>query len=280
MAENIITVNTKTLGGIQLHTKEKYCDYDINVDTQTAEASIFDGSLSSYSNDKIITLRPNAFRGQDKLKSINLPACTKIGASAFYDCPMGVLGSTIIFPEVQKLTGTYNFYCSGSTSTTTGDTIAELILPKLTTIETFSSNFENRRNLRKLILPNLEPKSITQSIESRAFRDCVWLEALVLGGEKFFPLGSTDAFANTGVNNKYHNKKFTLYVREYDLDGNVLPSQYENATTWNAVKGLGEVKTIKQFFEDYDPEYSIYWEYLKDCIPFSEWPESKLYDQE
>ena len=276
MAENIIEVNATELGGIELHTAEKYCDYNIKVDTQEIEASILKSGLTSYSNDKIIDLRPYAFADQQDLKSINLPNCTSIAKYAFYNCR---LDGTVLLPELKKLIGTSNFKVpSGGQEWKT----KEIILPKLTTIDTFSSNFENRRELRKIILPCLEPKNSTQSIESKTFRDCVWLEALVLGGEKFFPLGSTDAFTNTGVNNTGHNKKFTLYVREYDLNGDNLPEKYKNASTtnWNSVKSLGEVKTIKQFFEDYDPTYSIYWEYLKNCIPVSEWPENKLNNEE
>ena len=51
-----------------------------------AVTKILSGTITSYSNNSIGTLRSNAFRDSLCLTDITFPACTSIGADAFYGC--------------------------------------------------------------------------------------------------------------------------------------------------------------------------------------------------
>lgn len=51
-----------------------------------AVTKILSGTITSYSNNSIGTLRSNAFRSSVSLTDITFPACTHIGLDAFYGC--------------------------------------------------------------------------------------------------------------------------------------------------------------------------------------------------
>ena len=75
-----------------------------------AEDGIIMGTISRYTNERIMSIRRYAFYGYSGLTSISFPACTSIGGYAFYSCT-GL--KTISFPACTSI-GTYAFYsCAG-----------------------------------------------------------------------------------------------------------------------------------------------------------------------
>lgn len=50
------------------------------------EKLLIEGTISSYFNSQITTLRPHAFRSCSSLSRVELTNCITIGSSAFYDC--------------------------------------------------------------------------------------------------------------------------------------------------------------------------------------------------
>ena len=234
-------------GTITLATEYKYCDRDIDINVSTPNAdALLDGTITSYSNDTLDTLRPYAFYKCENLTSVDLPQCKTIGSHAFYAAHKL---PKIILPEVTTITGTYNFadYKEGRNFTT-----KEIILPKLTSISNFEYTFKNRRGVNNLIFPSLGNNEIPV-IRYHAFRDCVHLNALVFGGANMIKLETADAFSYTGVNSPL---PLFLYVREN------LINSYTSDSNWAQMIGEGkrisEVKSLEDFFAEYGESYRQY----------------------
>lgn len=79
------------------------------------EAAIIDGTISGdYTNDKVVSVKNNAFAECENLTSVSLPNCTSIGSSAFYNCTN--LGQVDI-PVCTKIGSNAFYMCYGALST-------------------------------------------------------------------------------------------------------------------------------------------------------------------
>ena len=68
-------------------------------------AAYLNGTLTSYSSTAVTSLYQDAFREDSVLTSVNLPNCTSINNTAFYNCQN--LGPTLTFPSLVSI-GTSN----------------------------------------------------------------------------------------------------------------------------------------------------------------------------
>jgi hypothetical protein len=118
----------------------------------SVEDGLVTGSLTSYTNKRITSIRDFAFYSCKSLKSVNFPNVTQIGESAFCLCSNL---TTISFPNVTDL-GRYAFAkCSKLTSA---------IFPKLSSIR--YETFRMCNNLTLADFPNVK------IVNSYAFASC------------------------------------------------------------------------------------------------------------
>ena len=71
------------------------------------------GTISSYTNDRITTIRNNAFQNCSNLTTVNFPAVTSIGGSAFWNCSNL---TTISFPVATSINNSAFYSCTSLTT--------------------------------------------------------------------------------------------------------------------------------------------------------------------
>ena len=235
--------------------------YKTEPDT-SQEDGLIDGSITSYSNDSVTTVRDYGFRYLN-LENVDLPNVTIIGQYAFSDCK--VLKS-IYIPNVTRLNASVFYNCSS---------LETINLPNVTTIQG-SDVFRNCTNLKTVNLPNVTImnsnygfkdcdalirielpllKDINQymfnscnsltsvilgaakSISNHAFSYCGVLTDIYLGYEGLVSLTSTNAFSSSGTTQGYIN----VHVRPK------YASQYADATNWSSLIADGTIVIVGDY---------------------------------
>ena len=146
-----IKVNIIQNGITTLHTAGKYCPTNVDVVVsvpaggqeelaaqQAIEDSIINGTLNSYSNDRVTEIGNEAFSAKLSLISISCPNVKRVYNKAFCNC---VSLTQVHFPALETIHDGAFSYCS---------TLACADFPRLEYIE--MCGFECCANLTKLIL--------------------------------------------------------------------------------------------------------------------------------
>ena len=162
------------------------------------EDGLIDGTLTTYTNDRITNVRTYAFYTCNALTSVDLPNATSIGESAFYSCSNL---TSVDLPNATNI-GNYAFqHCSSLTS---------VDLPNAISIG--SSAFESCYSLTKLIIRTTSQTCTLSS--TSAFSSCYHI------------LGTTNATYNPeGLKDGY------IYVPDE------LVESYKTATNWVTYAG-------------------------------------------
>ena len=111
--------------------------------------ALITGTITEVNNDKITTLRPNAFANCESLTTAILPNITSISGSAFNSCASL---STVDFSNVESVEGYGLYGCSS---------LIKVCFPKLTRIETKS--FSNCSDMLCLIILSPEVATLVSS---------------------------------------------------------------------------------------------------------------------
>lgn len=246
-------------GTTTLLTAGKFCDRDIDVNVNVAssggsevEDGLIDGTLSGhYRNDRVTSIRENAFEMFTSLPSVDFPNVTNIGDSAFSNCQKL---STANFPKVTTIGGNTFAGCYALT-------VADF--PSLTSTGTYAfnncksvtvANFPKLTTLNEATLmnwnalPSIDLPSVTK-ISTNAFYNCYVLVSVVLRAETICTLSNTSAFKNCyhilgTVNAKYNPeglKDGFIYVPDNLLE------DYRQATNWSAF--ADQIKPISELEE-------------------------------
>lgn len=214
--------------------------------TENYEDEILNGTLTNYTNNTLTSLKPYAFYQGYSLKTVDMPACTQIGAVAFSGCTSlttanfekcvsiassAFYGCTklknLSFPVCKSIyykgfTGcsslvTANFpSCTyiGGYAFQNCTKLATLDLPLCKTI--YSSTFQSCKSLATVSLPNIT------TIGSTAFGSCTNLNTFYLTGSTLCNLSNSNAFAGTGIT----STAGSIYVNPSLVDS------YKAATNW------------------------------------------------
>lgn len=219
-------------------------------DTNEAD-SLITMTMNSYTNDRVTSIGQGAF-AYATLQSVNFPAATYIGSSAFRNCSQL---TTANFPEVTTL-DSYAFYSVGLTTASfpnattigmyafgacpnlttvnfpaaitigssafikCGNRFTTVSFPVATTISEFA--FAYCSGLTTASFPNIT------TIHSSAFYDCEYLTSLYLTGSSVCTLSSSGAFSYTPI------AGYSVNARKYGsiyVPASLLTS-YKNATNW------------------------------------------------
>jgi hypothetical protein len=198
-------------------------------DPQTLIDSLFNRTITSYSNSTLTKVFVCAFQDCNSLVTISLPACTSIGISAFRNCVsltevsfpkcQTIDGNafaacrnitSISFPECKKLNN-YGFYgCSGLTSVT---------LPACLELGTHA--FGYCRSMTSVTLPTCS------KFAANAFVGCLKLMHLEIGFSSVATLSNVNAFTSTPMSLSTLTGSFgSIYVPASLVDA------YKSATNW------------------------------------------------
>lgn len=135
---------------------------------------IIDGSISSYTNTTMSTVRDGLFMKCGSLTTVNIPECKRVGGYAFYEC--SELDSAV-FPKCSRVND-YAFYACSKMSTISFPTcgvvyaqafarcssITEADLPSCSAV--FSSGFASCKNITSINFPTC------LSVYNYAFNTC------------------------------------------------------------------------------------------------------------
>lgn len=204
---------------------------------ETLEAYL-EGTLTSYSNDRITKIGAQVFRNITTLTNVHLPYVTSVGESAFHGCtklttvnaPNITSTGTQAFSGCTKLSSievtlfktinTQAFYNCGFTT---------LNFPNVTTI-----NAQGVRNCKKLTKVDL---GSVATINAYSFDSCSLLETLIIRTGKICTLGNTNALSNTPI----QNGTGYIYVPS------ALVESYKVATNWATY--VNQFRTIEDYPE-------------------------------
>lgn len=214
--------------------------------TENYEDELLDGTMVNYTNNTVSKLRNTAFMYATSLKTVNLPACSRIGQSAFVGCTALTTASfetctsiassafqgctklqTLSFPACVSV------YWAGFSTCTSLTTVnlpnctylggrafqgctklADLSLPQCKYI--YSSTFQSCKSLATINLP-----AITM-IGSTAFGSCTLLSSLYMTGSNLCTLSGSNAFTGTQIT----STSGAIYVPASML------ASYQSATNW------------------------------------------------
>ena len=212
------------------------------------EDGIILGTISTYVNDRVSSIRSYAFYSCKKLTTLSFPKCTSIGNSAFYNCTSLTTAS---FPKCTTI-GSYAFAsCSslttasfpectsiGSYAFASCSSLVTASFPKCTTIGSYAFYFCSSLTTVdfsecttigayafaycKLLVTASFPKCTT--IRSYAFASCSSLATIYLMGSSLCTLSSSNAFSRTKIEPKYNG---SIYVPTS------LVASYKTATGWS-----------------------------------------------
>jgi hypothetical protein len=178
---------------------------DVAVDT-SIEDGLITGTLTSYTNDRVESVRDYAFYNQP-FEIVNLPRVKTLGKSAFYQCAV----STLDFPLVEVIPDSL----AGSSGT---NNITSVNFPNAVEIGQSAFNF-----CRKLTFVDF-PK--VKSIKSQAFYNATNLVTIVLRSPELCTLASSSIFSS--------------YIVKTFLFPAALIESYQTATNWSAMYASGK----------------------------------------
>lgn len=214
--------------------------------TDNHENDLLNGTITTYTNNTLSTLRSYAFYQATSLTNVDMPACTTVGVAAFSGCTSlttasfqqctligssGFYGCTKLknmsFPACVSVS--YRAF-TNCTSLTTLDLprctyiggyafqgctrLATVSLPLVKYI--YSSTFQSCKSLATLSLPNIS------TIGSSAFASCTKLASLYMAGSQLCNLSNSTAFTGTSIT----STAGSIFVPASLVDA------YKSATNW------------------------------------------------
>lgn len=227
MADVELTYKGNTIGSLSasgsltLETAGKYCEADIGL-TYTSpgggggDVAILSKTLSTYSNNDVVTLGVYAFYGQTSMTSVSLPNCTKCNGFGFQQCTSL---TSVYLPEVQSV-GNQEF---GSCSS-----LVTIALPKIG-----SPSYQMFVNCTRLETVDLAVTSPNTGLQGVCFQNCSALDTLILRCGSVAKLGNVNSFQGTPFASG--GSGGTIYVPSS------LISSYQTATNWSTLYGYGTV---------------------------------------
>ena len=206
-----------------LQTQGKYCDDDIEVvyarpsggGGASMEDELVTGDFTSYTNDRVTSIRSQFFARMTNLRSVSFANVTSLPGERHFD-RAGV--SSLSMP---KLTGTSSYMFNECQSLLN---IPETTFPLVTSIGAYS--FQNCQHLETADFP-----SVTQ-IATGAFNRCFLLTVLVLRANRVCSLANAGAFDNTPIRGR-NGMNGTIYVPSS------LVESYKTAPNWETIFSEG-----------------------------------------
>ena len=170
-------------------------------------SSMIGGSLTTYTDDTVTSLRRGAFYYYTSLQSVSFENLISASHESFAYCNQM---TTVNMPNIEMIgSGCFNV-CSS---------LANVYIPKSITIG--NTAFANCPTLKRLELPNVE------SFGSQVFLNDLMLTAVILG--KKATLSSAGSMP----------KNIVFYVQPDDF------AWYQTATNWSDLYGQGKIKSIE-----------------------------------
>ena len=174
------------------------------------EDSLIEGTLTTYTNDRVTSIGGHAFRDCRILTSVSFPSCTSIGGWAFRDCRTL---TSVSFPKCTSIDREAFYYCSN---------LPSVSFPVCTSIGSYAFGYCSK--LTSLRLPMCSVISGTYN-----FYGCRMLTTLILGSNTLCILSNSNAFGDTpiaGQTSLTNGAYGTIYVPASLL------TSYQNATNW------------------------------------------------
>lgn len=243
---DLISQIVSTLENKAVEVKYKEVEYSENED------DIIDGSISSYTNDRVKIIRSYAFGHCTSITTVNFPVCTNIDSYAFYRCNSLTTVSfpactgieynafyscnslkSVNFPACTAI-GNYAFqYCSSLTS---------ISFPACTIIN--NATFSNCTSLTSVNFPachwvgtaafwncfNLTAVNLYScaSIWNNTFKNCYNLSSIMLTSKYCCQLAASNAFSST----PYAGYSASFSGTPYIYVPASLITKYQSATNW------------------------------------------------
>ena len=181
--------------------------------------ALITGTITEVNNDKITTLRPNAFANCESLTTAILPNITSISGSAFNSCASL---STVDFSNVESVEGY-------------GNSCASLSTVDFSNVESVEGyGLYGCSSLIKVCFPKLT------RIETKSFSNCSGMLCLIILSPEVATLESSDAFSSSGIS------RGSGYV--YVPDD--LVESYKSANNWSGYSG--KIKGLSELPSEYD----------------------------
>lgn len=218
------TVTISTNGTFDV---KSYASASVNVVASSGDddvSEIFNKTIISCNNDKVIKIPDYAFAYCSSLNSVNFPSCTSIGGRAFAYCNSltsvsfpkcttilnGVfIGcsslTTVNFPSCTSI---YNYAFSGCSNLTS------ISFPKCQIVDTYV--FYSCTKLSSISLPNCT------ELRTYVFNKCTSLSSIYLGASTICTLSNSNAFGST---------KITPTTGSIFVPASLVAS-YKTATNW------------------------------------------------
>lgn len=180
-----------------------------------AEDNLVTGNFTTYTNNRVTSIRSQFFARMTNLQSVSLANVTSLPGERHFDrsgissvtMPSLTTGGPYMFNECQSLI-----------------TVPKTSFPLMTTV--MNSMFYNCQHLEMA-----DFLSATQ-INAGAFERCFLLSVLVLRSSSVCALANVNAFGNTPIRGK-NGATGTIYVPS------ALISSYKTASNWSSIFGEG-----------------------------------------
>lgn len=218
-----------------------YASANVNISASSAnETAILDGSITTYSNSDITTLRSHAFNSCSNLTSISLANLTTMNGGAFQSCSSL---ATINFPSLTSITGGSAFrYCSSLinvslplanvTNTGYSHTFADCTALKIAVLPGWTQSMPNNTFTNDSSLETVDAPF--NSFFTGGFYNCTKLKTLILRKTaSIATLQSVAVFTTTPFESG--GSGGTIYVPR------ALISDYQTATNWSTLYAAGTV---------------------------------------
>ena len=221
-SDYIIPTGTLTIDSNGTHNVREYESVEVNVESSGGSSgedlltAMENGTLTSYSNSDLRTLRSGQFQSCLSLESVDLPNCTQISKEAFYGCTKL---KNVNIPNVTSISDAAFRDCSALTTVN---------IPNVTSIS--DAAFRDCDKLKSIDLPNVK------SISNNTFHSCDGLTDIYLGVNQLVTLGGVNAF-------KYVKAGLKVHVRSEYAD------QYATATNWSSLIADGTIVIVGDYEE-------------------------------
>lgn len=186
-----------------------------------------EGTLTTFSNDEITSVRRACFRECSNLTEISLPNCVSLGAEAFYNCTSL---TKLNLPNVETVAVPNAFsYVK-----------CPLVLPK------FKGGMYNRFTTYRGTVVDFGEETYT--VDNYAFSNSNALKVVVLRSPTLAPLTNIGAFNGTPFAS--NGTGGTLYVSQ------ALISSYQSATNWSTILGYANNQILPIEGSIYETQYA------------------------
>ncbi len=186
-----------------------------------------DGTLTTFSNDEITSVRKACFRECSNLTEISLPNCVSLGAEAFYNCTSL---TKLNLPKVETVTQSSAFTYVR----------CPLVLPK------FKGGMYNKFSAYRGTVVDFGEETYT--VDNYSFTNSKALKVVVLRSPTLAPLANIGAFNDTPFASNGTGGK--LYVPQ------ALISSYQSANNWSTILGYANNQILPIEGSQYEHYYA------------------------